>query len=128
MSSLQEQISEILNDEVRRLQEATNEAAREAAEKTVDQLKATSPKQAKRGGKYARAWAFKRIKNGLLTTYVVYNSRYPGLTMNLEYGHAVNNQYGATGKRAAAIPHIAPAEQMGIAEFEAGIARRMNRG
>lgn len=128
MSSLQEQISEILNDEVRRLQEATKEAAREAAEKTVDQLKATSPKKAKRGGKYARAWTFKRINSGLLTTYVVYNGRYPGLTMNLEYGHAVSNQYGATGKRAAAIPHIAPAEQMGIAEFEASIARRMNRG
>lgn len=128
MSSVKDQVSEILDDELRRLQDATKEAAREAAEKTVDQLKATSPKKARRGGKYARAWAYKRIGNGLLTTYVVYNSRYPGLTMNLEFGHAVSNQYGSTGKRAAAIPHIAPAEQMGIAEFEAAIERKMSRG
>lgn len=128
MNNLQDQVGEILNDEIRRLQQATREAAKEAAEKTVDQLKASSPKQAKRGGKYARAWKVKRVENGLLTTYVVYNSKYPGLTMNLEYGHAVSNQFGSTGKRAAAIPHIKPAEQMGIAEFEAGIEKRMNRG
>lgn len=128
MNSLQEQVSKILDEDVKRLQEATNESAREAAEKTVRQLKSTSPKRTKRGGKYARAWAFKRVRGGMLTTYVVYNSKYPGLTMNLEFGHAVNNQYGSTGKRARAIPHIAPAEQMGIEEFEAGIARRMNRG
>lgn len=128
MKSLEEQISKILDEDVRKLQEATKDAAREAAEKTAQQLKSTSPKQTKRGGKYARAWAVKRVRGGMLTTYVVYNSRYPGLTMNLEFGHAVSNQYGATGKRARAIPHIAPAEQMGIAEFEAGVARRMNRG
>lgn len=128
MSSLQEQIADIINDEIELAKDAAKESAREAAEFSADWLKANSPKRAKRGGKYARAWAVKRAQNGLLTSYVVYNSRYPGLTMNLEFGHEVSNQYGSTGRRTEAIPHIAKAEELGIREFEDGIMKRMNRG
>lgn len=128
MESLEKQIGNILDEDLRDLQQATKESAKAAAEFSKNYLKANSPRRVRRGGKYARAWAVKRVENGLLTSYVVYNSRYPGLTMNLEYGHAVSNQYGATGKRAAAVTHIKPAEELGIAEFEKEIERRYGRG
>lgn len=128
MKDLEEQMSAILEEEYSRVKKATIEAAEEAAELTVEKLKADSPRRIRRGGKYARAWRYKRLDSGMLVSFVVYNSRYPGLTMNLERGHEVYNQYGATGKRAEAITHIQPAEEFGIDAFERGIERRLRRG
>lgn len=128
MKDLEKQMSAILEEEYSRVKKATIESAQEAAELTVEKLKADSPRQIRKGGKYARAWRCKRRDNGMLVSFVVYNSRYPGLTMNLERGHDVHNQYGATGKRAEAIKHIQPAEQFGIEAFERGIEKRLRRG
>ena len=62
---------------------------------------------------YARGWTVSATNNG----YVVHNKPHYRLTHLLEHGHDVSNQWGATGKRAGAYPHIAPAELEGVQRF-----------
>lgn len=127
MESLEVQLSRIMQQESLKAHRAAEAAAKEAAELTAKQLKANSPRKAKRGGKYARGWQVKKAVRGTLTGYVVYNGRYPGLTHLLENGHVARNQYGSWG-RVRAIKHIAPAADAGIQRFELSFRARMNRG
>lgn len=108
-----------LTEYVQDVQTAIDDAAKEAAEATVKDLKASSPKRAKgKGkGKYAKGWKMKRKKDGLIVSYIVYNANNPGLTHTLEHGHIVKNQYGTYG-RAEAKVHIAPAADEGADNFE----------
>ena len=87
-------------------EEGLEEAKIEVAKETVKELKSTSPK--KTGG-YAKGWARKKVG----TAQVVHNSTNYQLTHLLENGHA-NRDGGRTPGR----PHIAPAEQKAIDEFE----------
>ena len=115
--SVEAQLRAILDEYSVEVDDATKEAAKEASDKAVRTLKATSPRRAKQGGRYAKSWTAKRQDVGILTGYVVYNRRYPGLTHLLEHGHAAVNQYGPHG-RTPARPHIKAAEQESITEFE----------
>lgn len=124
MTSLEVQLSKIMEEESLRAHRAADAAAKEAAELTANQLHSTSPKKAKRGGKYARGWQVKKLASGTLVSYVVYNGRYPGLTHLLENGHVSRNQYGSWG-RVRAIKHIAPAADAGIQRFELSFRARM---
>lgn len=108
-------VMDVLDEWNEEFQEKVYNAAGIAAKDTVERLKATSPRRPN-GGEYARTWRRKKTKDG--TGWVVYNKDNYRLTHLLEYGHAVHNQYGATNKRAAAHPHIKPAEQEGAKEFE----------
>ena len=89
----------------------------DVAKATVTTLKSTSPR---RTGKYDRAWkqttTYERQDDIRVT---VHNSRYQ-LTHLLENGHALVN-----GGRVAGIPHIGPAEEMGIRELEERIERAL---
>ena len=76
-------------------QYALDEAAKEAAELTQRQLKATSPRGK---GKYSRGWSVRKQESGGLVSYVVYNRAQPGLTHTLEHGHLARNQYGTFGR------------------------------
>lgn len=123
MTNVVVEVQKYLDEYVEEVSQATKAAAKEAAELTAKTLKATSPKKARRGGKYARAWAVKKIDdNG----YVVYNGKFPGLTHLLEHGHVVRNQYGGFG-RARAIPHIGRAADAGIQRFELSIRARLRK-
>lgn len=108
------------------VQEAVNEAAKEAAETTARELKQTSPKRTKgKGkGKYARGWKVKKKQEGHLVSFVVYNGARPGMTHLLEFGHQGRNQYGSFG-RVRAIPHIGRAADAGIQRFELGVKARL---
>ena len=117
MASVEAQLKAILDEYNIEVEDASKEAAKEASDKAVRTLKDTSPRRANRGGGYAKSWTAKRQDVGILTGYVVYNRRYPGLTHLLEHGHAAVNQYGPHG-RTPARPHIKAAEQESIAEFE----------
>lgn len=110
------------------VQQAVNEAAKEAAEVTARELKQTSPKRerGKGAGKYARGWKVKKREEGHLVSYVVYNGARPGMTQLLEYGHAGRNQYGSFG-RVRAIPHIGKAAEAGIQRFELGVKARLRK-
>ena len=115
-----------LTEYCREVQQTMDEAAKEAAEVTARELKATSPKRerGKGKGKYARGWKVKKQENATLVSYVVYNGTSPGLTHTLENGHLIRNQYGSWG-RVRAIPHIGKAAEAGIQRFELAVKARL---
>lgn len=115
MPTVTSQMEAILSEYVEGADESARVCAKTAADHTRRILRNTSPKR--RGG-YSRGWTVKSTAGGVLTGYVVYNRRFPGLTHLLEHGHAVRNQYGSYG-RTGGDGHISSAEQEGIQEFEA---------
>ena len=86
--------------------EEVDKIAEQVADETVDELKETSPK---RYGKYRRSWKKKKLANG---SHIVFNS-IASLTHLLENGHPLRN-----GDRFNGIPHIKPAEEKAIQNFE----------
>ena len=87
--------------------------------KTVkQQISQTAPKKS---GRYAKSWAVKKVKETSNSLDVVVHSknRYQ-LTHLLENGHAKRG-----GGRVRAIPHIGPAEEMGIRQLEERIERAL---
>lgn len=115
-----EQLMALLNEYSRELTEVVEDAAEKTANETKDLLRQSSPKGKSRRH-YASGWAVKieKIPGGGINT-TIYNRTKPQLTHLLEKGHAIKNQYGGHG-RVAAIPHIGPAEEKGIAAFLARI-------
>ena len=89
-------------------------AVRKAANTVRDEIKTTAPR---RTGRYAESWtATKTKENSSSLTMTVHSpSRYM-LAHLLEFGHALRN-----GGRARAFPHLAPAEQHGVAVLESEI-------
>lgn len=121
--NLEDELSKIFDDYSLEVERAVKDAAKEAADITAQTLQSTSPK---RKGGYSRGWKVKRLDMGTLTSYVVYNGRFPGLTHVLEHGHASRNQYGSYG-RVAAQPHIGSAAESGIQRFELGVRARLRK-
>ena len=121
------------NVSVEQMAEAIMEGLQEYADLAADEMKKAVKKSANtvkteiganapvKSGRYARSWRTKTTKedaNSLEIT--VYSpSRYM-LAHLLEKGHAKRG-----GGRVRAIPHIAPAEQMGMEELEEEIVRAL---
>ena len=81
------------------------------------QIEQTAPRKS---GRYAKSWAVKKTAETSSTLEVTVHSRNRYmLTHLLENGHAKR------GGRVRAIPHIAPAEEMGIKELEERIERAL---
>ena len=82
------------------------------------QIEQTAPRKSSR---YAKSWAVKKVSetSNSLEVTVHSRNRYM-LTHLLENGHAKRG-----GGRVRAIPHIAPAEEMGIKELEERIERAL---
>lgn len=102
--------------------EIVEAAVDNVARRTVQTLKATSPKGP--SGDYARSWRQDQIKRGRHQyAQVIHASggEYR-LTHLLEKPHRIANKYGKYGTTSGE-PHIAPAEEQAIAEFEAEIRR-----
>ena len=125
-TNLVAEVTAALTEYSSEVQKALDEAAKEAAELTQRQLKSSSPKQKRKGGKYARGWRIKKQEAAGLVSYVVYNGARPGLTHVLEHGHLARNQYGSYG-RVRAIPHIGQAADAGIQRFELAARARIRR-
>lgn len=105
-----QEIMENVSDSVKGI---LKEASLDAAESTCRQVKSHSMQFKSRRHVYANSWGVSAVRDG----YVVHNKRHYRLTHLLEHGHDVSNQWGATGKRAGAHPHIAPAELEGVQKF-----------
>jgi hypothetical protein len=90
----------------------------ETGKSVKQQILQTAPKKS---GRYAKSWAVKKTKetSNSLEVTVHSKNRYM-LTHLLENGHAKRG-----GGRVRAIPHIAPAEEMGIRELEERITRAL---
>lgn len=127
-NNLVAEVNAMLNEYVQEIQDAIDDAAKEAAEVTARELRANSPKREKGKGKgrYAKGWKVKKRNEAHLVAYVVYNGSSPGLTHPLEHGHVARNQYGSYG-RVRAIPHIGPAADAGIQRFELAVKARLRK-
>ena len=91
--------------------ENVKSAVKKSAKQVKEQISSSAPE---RTGKYAKSWAVKTTEESSqkLVQTVYSPSRYM-LSHLLEKGHAKRG-----GGRVRAIPHIAPAEEAGIAVFE----------
>ena len=97
--------------------EAIDEAARETAKAMAADLRETSPKDT---GEYAKGWTHRKEAPG---SYRVYNKKKPQLTHLLEHGHAKRG-----GGRVEGRPHIKPAEDRYVPEFEKKVQQILERG
>lgn len=98
---------------------ASRTAAKNAGQKCVKALKATS---AMRGKKYKRGWKVKSQDDGV----VVFNSSQPAMTWLLENGHDVIRGGKKVGD-VKARPHIEPTAQEGSFWFEEEVKKELSR-
>lgn len=98
--------------------EDVKSAVKKSAKAVKEQINGSAPV---RTGRYAKSWKVKTTEeNSNTLVQTVYSpSRYM-LSHLLEKGHAKRG-----GGRVRAIPHIAPAEQMGIQMFEGLIEKAL---
>ena len=95
-------------------------AVRSVSNTVKNEIKANSPRGTSKKH-YADGWATKvTSEDSHSLNITIYNKSKPGLTHLLEHGHALRQ-----GGRASAYPHIAPAEQNGIALLESKIAEAL---
>lgn len=114
MANIEAELNKILEEFVDDEKETIVKDSKKVAQETVKDLKATSPKGP---NGYANGWSVKTESGSLDTTsFVVHNSKFPGLTHLLENSHVIKNQYGTYG-RSVPQKHIAPAEQKAVAKL-----------
>lgn len=110
-------ISAAIKDELGRYTDTVREGILQAADTCSKGLKkdltTTSPR---RRGKYAGTWKIKKSLDRVAGTveHTVYNSDHYQRTHLLEHGHRKRGGSGSV----RAIPHIAPAEQKWVQEFQ----------
>ena len=97
--------------------EAIDQAARDTAKAMAKDLRETSPKDT---GEYAKGWTHRKEAPG---SYRVYNKKKPQLTHLLEHGHAKRG-----GGRVEGRPHIKPAVDRHIPQFEKKVHTIVERG
>ena len=104
-------INEGLEEYAQLSTENVKKAVKKSAKAVKEQINGSAPV---RTGRYAKSWAVKTTAESShsLEQTVYSPSRYM-LSHLLEKGHAKRG-----GGRVRAIPHIAPAEEMGIERFE----------
>lgn len=115
------EIEKLLNEQYDLANKVLDEAAKNASDEAVKELKSSSPKKT---GKYARGWG-KTDTSGTIggKQYTVHNKTRYRIAHLLEFGHAKVN-----GGRVAAIPHIAPVEQKAMKEFENEVRKGIENG
>ena len=106
-----EEYNELATDEMKK-------AVKKAGKTVKDEINASAPV---RTGRYAKSWRSKTTAESFTDIEVtVYSpSRYM-LAHLLEHGHAKRG-----GGRVRAIPHIAPAEEVGEQQLEADITKAL---
>ena len=117
-----DELADVINEGLKEYADLATEdvksAVRKSAKAVKDQINGSAPV---RTGRYAKSWKVKTTAesaNGLEQT-VSSPNRYM-LSHLLEKGHAKRG-----GGRVRAIPHIAPAEEMGIEMFEGLIEKAL---
>ncbi len=111
MVDISKEIANALSDYTEEVTEGLETAKKEVAKATAKNLKATSPQLT---GDYAKGWRAKKVGN----SYVVHNKTDYQLTHLLEHGHVKRS-----GGRVSGTPHIRPAEQQAIDDYERQVER-----
>lgn len=117
-----DELADVINEGLKEYADLAAEEVKGAVKKSAkavkDQINGSAPV---RTGRYAKSWKVKTTAesaNGLEQT--VYSPTRYMLSHLLEKGHAKRG-----GGRVRAIPHIAPAEEMGIEMFEGLIEKAL---
>lgn len=124
IDSLAAEISSLMEEYAADVNSDMKAEASKIAKETVKELKQTSPEgKGSKKGHYKDGWATKVVaeKTNSLDI-VIYNKKKPGLTHLLEKGHAKRGGGRVEGK-----PHIGPAEQKAIKDYEKGLKARLSR-
>ncbi|MBE5825265.1 MAG: HK97 gp10 family phage protein [Butyrivibrio sp.] len=118
IDDLADEVMKGLNEYAHLAVDDLKEAVKRAGDTTKAQIEKTAPKKT---GKYRKSWAVKKTRETSDSIKVVVHSkdRYR-LTHLLENGHAKRG-----GGRVAAIPHIAPAEQVGEEQLINEVKRKL---
>lgn len=121
VDELASKVMEGLQEYVDLTSEVVKEAVKDAGKTVKKEISDNAPKDT---GAYKKSWTVKQTKetSNSLTVVVHSKNRYQ-LAHLLENGHAKRN-----GGRTAAIPHIKPAEDVGIKQLEDDIERKIKNG
>jgi len=104
----------LLQEYTEEVTEGMEEVKGKVAKEGAKSLKQTSPVGRRSRKKYKDGWRAKKVG----TAWVVHNATNYQLTHLLEKGHALRQ-----GGRTRAFPHIAPAEEKVIKDFEKGLEK-----
>lgn len=104
----------LLKEYTDEVEEGMEKVKEKVAKEGAQTLKRTSPVGRRSRKKYRDGWRAKRVG----TAWVVHNATNYQLTHLLEKGHALRH-----GGRTRAFPHIAPAEEKVIKDFEKGLEK-----
>lgn len=121
INSLADEVVKCLNE----YKDGVNRQLKKAVCKAGNTVKKNISQNApKRTGAYAKSWSVKKTKEtkNSLSVTVHSKNRYQ-IAHLLEFGHAKRN-----GGRVSARPHIARAEEKGIAQLESEVERSLKNG
>ena len=100
--------------------DTVKDAVKDVSKTVKKDIQANAPK---RTGRYKKSWAVKTTKEDANSIELTVHSRNRyQLAHLLEFGHAKRG-----GGRVRAIPHIAPAEEVGVKELEDEIERALRK-
>ena len=117
-------ITDILDEYSKDIQESIMDEAEKVSLKGANKLKQTSPKNT---GKYAKGWKVKTIKGRNYVRSYIHNSTNWQLTHLLEKPHVIRNKNGTYGISKPQV-HIAPVEQECILEYEREVENIIKNG
>lgn len=121
VDDLSKEIMKALENYSDDISELVKEAADDVGKEAVQELKNTSPKKKRKGGRYAKGWKLKKEKLGKNKYSVkIHNKTDYQLTHLLEIGHVTRN-----GGRTKAIPHIRPVEEKYSKEYEKELKQKI---
>lgn len=112
ISQLSSSIVDAIKEYTEEVEEGLEEAKEKVAKDTVQTLKSTSPKKS---GAYAKSWRVKKVGKAQVVHVAAPHYRVSHL---LEKGFAKRG-----GGRVAGKPHIGPAEEQAIKQFEDEVER-----
>ena len=124
IDSIGTEISKIMQEYASDVVLDMKKEAKSVAKQAVADLKVSSPEgEGSRKGHYKDGWTSKtESENSTSIGIRIYNKKKPGLTHLLEKGHAKRG-----GGRVEAIPHIGPAEEKAVEDYEKRLKARLSR-
>lgn len=121
IEKLSDTIKEILDEYADEINENVEEVTKKVVQEGAKAVRANARNTFKTHSDrpYAKSWKTEIETGRLSTTGVIYSTK-PGLPHLLEYGHAKRG-----GGRVPGRPHIAPAEEKLVEEFESKIEAKI---